>query len=74
MNEVVLHGLYGKIIPRYILPFDYTSLQDGDMIENSSETRALIYRPDLEGYHLVTDDPMSVYVGDEHLSESWKKL
>ena len=64
-------GMYGTIIPVEEIPFDYKSLEKDDVIRPSDDSISLYYVG--EGYIIITDDPMSTFVDEEHLKQSWKK-
>ena len=65
-------GIYGAIIPVENIPFDHTSIQKDDAIRSSDKSISLYYVGD--GYVIITDDPMNIFVDDNHLKQSWHKF
>lgn len=66
------YGLFFADIPIEDVPFDNTTLEDFDMIENTSYQQ-MIYRKRQKVYQYVHDN-QNQFISEEQMNSPWHKL
>ena len=64
-------GLYGTIVPKNMIKY-WGELTDRLILENP-DNKEIIYSKDNNGFFIITDDPMSVWLSEEDLASQWTK-